>query len=811
MIRPRSTVFILVLVAALIGVLIKAGPASAITKEIFLNLDNPVKLTAESIDFDQEKMVVEAHGRVVIEQKITRLAEKKLVTSVDRILCEHARFNQASNNIDAWGRVIWYHGADILEAERLKLNLTTGLGKVFGGKMFISVGHFNITGREIDKVGADSYVVRDLTMTTCDGSRPDWLIKASWMNITVDGYAHLVAPRFHAAGLPFPFMALPYTILPAKTRRQAGFLIPDWSLSGRDGFTMDLPFYWPFAEWGELTAFWHHSAERGEGLGAELKFMLGDRKDIGLFYADFLNDRMADEYYRTGELKQDEADRYWIRGMFKASKLLPWGVSIKATVDHPSDPNFIQEFDYWMTSLEQNNREFQNLFGADLRDSTEVQRLNTLQLNKYFTGGNARVEFKYFDDPNYGGSDYTFHKLPSFRVNISDAPIGKSDYYYNFNVRGNYNYRLLGERGADFDAEGNLYAVWSLGPYLNLQPNFGVRGSWWLVDPNPAQGVTVPDDYDRFRDRYFWFTSLDLSTTLFRVFDIDALEVKRIKHQIRPRMTLLYVPKHYEPNPTTFAGEVGQAELINYGLSTTLTSKVRQLPARLLEVQDEMWRRRRLGRFLSQVLTSPKLAGISDSDLGTQYDRLLRVSQLNQNPTHRYQEWFRLELEQEFDLREARLETPVGQDKEPFSNLKAELWFEPSYYFKHKTVLEYHPYLRELERLSLHFDLKDWRGDRFSIDYRRYWNVDENQLDLAQVKATGDLPLFGGLSVGGAITYDFGEKKAISQGVSLLYKDQCWGIGVGYQKDDYDERFFITFSVLGWGEIYKLEGSPSSD
>ena len=65
-------------------------------------------------------------------------------------------------------------GEDVLECERLEVNLNTRVGKVYQGKLFLKDQNFHIMGKEAEKLGEGAYRIRDGSFTTCDASRPPW-------------------------------------------------------------------------------------------------------------------------------------------------------------------------------------------------------------------------------------------------------------------------------------------------------------------------------------------------------------------------------------------------------------------------------------------------------------------------------------------------------------------------------------------------------------------------------------------------------------------------------------------------------------
>ena len=53
----------------------------------------------------------------------------------------------ATKDLAAWGNVLLREGEDVVECERLEVNLDTRLGKVYKAKLFLKDQNFHITGK----------------------------------------------------------------------------------------------------------------------------------------------------------------------------------------------------------------------------------------------------------------------------------------------------------------------------------------------------------------------------------------------------------------------------------------------------------------------------------------------------------------------------------------------------------------------------------------------------------------------------------------------------------------------------------------
>lgn len=118
-----------------------------------------------------------------------------------------------------------------------------------------------ITGSSIRKIEPGSYEIDDGTYSNCNTSlargpltsecATDWKISARTIRVKVGGYAHFQDATIQIKDLPLLY--LPYFIVPVKSDRQTGFLMPSFLLHSALGGGVSLPFFWAMGPWQDLT------------------------------------------------------------------------------------------------------------------------------------------------------------------------------------------------------------------------------------------------------------------------------------------------------------------------------------------------------------------------------------------------------------------------------------------------------------------------------------------------------------------------------------------------------------------------------
>ena len=113
----------------------KAGEVS-VTKG-----EGPVDIEADELTFERETQTYEAHGQVEVSRGDLSLK------------ADHARLNMANKELEAWGNVLLREGEDVIECQRLEVNLDTRLGRIHQAKLFLKDQNFHITGQTVVKLG----------------------------------------------------------------------------------------------------------------------------------------------------------------------------------------------------------------------------------------------------------------------------------------------------------------------------------------------------------------------------------------------------------------------------------------------------------------------------------------------------------------------------------------------------------------------------------------------------------------------------------------------------------------------------------
>lgn len=282
------------------------------------------------------------------------------------------------------GNVIIDQGSQHIEADKVLLNLTSGVAAAQGKVMFTDQATGNSNNQNLGKVTianratqggligvADSlayntetgqstanevafasvelqahgyakrlnrpndsqYELDEVMFSTCPPTNRKWQFDAKSIDLDTDtGRGKAYNTTFRIADVPVFY--LPYFNFPIDSRRSTGFLLPSASVGSKSGLEVDIPYYFNLAPNYDATLNTHIYTNRNPMLSGEFRY-LTEQYGEGIFNGSYLpNDK---EYY--GEDRSSFFyDHYW------SSNSIP-RLSGDAKYSYVSDEDYLNDFD----------------------------------------------------------------------------------------------------------------------------------------------------------------------------------------------------------------------------------------------------------------------------------------------------------------------------------------------------------------------------------------------------------------------------------------------------------------------------------
>jgi len=416
---------------------------------------------------------------------------------------------------------------------------------------------------------------------------------------------------------------------------------------------------------------------------------------------------------------------------------MPWGVRAKLDVDIVSDQDYTREFKNGDMGWNKSKDFFEKVFNRDLDDYNDPIRTNQLNFNKTWSRYSLNAQFRYDLDStirNTHNPDVTLQQLPIVEFDGVKQRISTSPLFYNLNSQYVYYWSRDGKRTQRLDAHPRLYLPFQLKPFINIEPSIGVRGTIWRLDKKKFG----PDD-KKYYHRELYDTRLDLFSEIFSVFRTEGKTIEAVKHTIRPRIVYDFLSDVDQDDLPNFDSidRIANRNLLTYSLINTLTTKTRKK-----------------GSFEISHRIDETKATIVDSA-----------------SNYSYNDFFRFELKQSYDIKEAKKKDP----DRPFSPISARLDLIPGKYISVDADALWSVYETKFLSHNIAANLWDLRGDKLAVEYRYTQNSKEISLNPAQslsvdlrIKVTDRLTMFADYE------YNFLDNTRVQTGIGMNYKAQCW-------------------------------------
>ena len=516
----------------------------------------PWTLNADKLVSLEDGVIVEATGSVLLQR------------GEDYMKADFARYYTTTNWIFVQGHVEARMGRDMLNAAEAEFDLTSRTGWLKDGSIFIAGPHMYVTGEKVDKLFGDRYLFKNAKVTACDGDVPAWSLAAEQAEIEIDGYAKLSHTTLNI--LDMPLVGSPFLVLPAKTTRQSGLLMPDFGYSSLNGAFFSVPYFQVIDESRDLTFYSTYMSRAGFMPGIEYRSHTRDQDKTWLAF-DFLYDKhkfsteKGDRINDTDGKVNTNEERFWLRGMgdgFVGDS----GWRYRYNLDYVSDQNFLRQFRDMRTGFNHSRDALYDMFGRDLQE-VDKNRVSEGFVYRDWDRFMVSLGFRYEQIPYLGhgntphSEDTTVQRIPLNLYLFKGRMLEELPLELQGEVSSAYEYRAKGIRGLRTEIHPELSLPVNL-PGASMLLTGGIRQTYYnsthteLVDSQrwTRGGGT--------KDRFIPDMSAELFTQASRVWEMPenhleatAENVGRtswtgLRHRVQPRLTYAWTPeKDQSENP----------------------------------------------------------------------------------------------------------------------------------------------------------------------------------------------------------------------------------------------------------------------
>lgn len=486
--------------------------------------------------------------------------------------CDEAILHLEDEVVEIEGSFV-LQGPDLyVQGERARLNLKTKTGTVYDG--FVRSGQVLFEGAVIHRLGEKNFEAEKAYYTSCLTCPPGWSFTGRTIHAEMGGYARISRPVFRVAHVPVIW--LPYLIVPLKTERQTGLLVPTYGFSSSSGTIFGMNFFWAMGRSHDSTWGLRYHEKRGIHKNVNYRYVLSPTSS-GELNVSTIEDRVFRQESRLGPRKGE----YFRR----------WSVGYEHFFD----------FGDGLTQTAKINAASDLLYPRDFPD--EIEGLNDPALENRFTitknMGNQLISVQtnvytnLIKEDVLSSNDDTVHRFPQFRYSVRESRIFDSPVLFSFDmdyvnfVRNSLSYDEVVSRnrgcspnclnmekdssrsfdpsqdilrtGERLDLKPSLAYLVPLGKFFDITPWATYRYTQYSF---PLQSSADPS-FDSTPHRHYLETGASLRTSVSRVFrPSDDPNASSYKHELKMNLSGSGVP-YFDRTDHVFFGNSNRPYVLN--------------------------------------------------------------------------------------------------------------------------------------------------------------------------------------------------------------------------------------------------------
>lgn len=724
-----ALIFILLFTLSILNIPCSYAQSTLSRIDILKNKEIPWHISADVWNFDEKDSLYILKGNVILKKENQTLSANEAI------------YHRDTGVVEVSGNVKLESGEDILSGEKGTFNLEDQTGKINEGRIFLSKNHYYVSGDVMEKVGKDTYMIRNCRLTTCDGENPAWSITGSEVQLTIDGSGHIKNASLRV--LELPIIYVPYLLFPVKTDRQTGLLPPMFGYSNRNGSEIEIPFFWAISEQTDATFYERYMSDRGLLQGLEFRYA-SDKDSTGKFLFDILSDRTETKNMTNPDqleislYDRTNTTRYWLRS--RTDHQLPSGFQARLDTDYVSDQDYLSEFRGGLYGYEA-RPDLEGESGRPLEETQSPTRRSALRLSKENQDFSLQASSSYHQRPESPENDTTPQPLAGLDFALLPLPIKELPVNFSLDTDYDYVWRDFGQKGHSLFFNPKIFYPLFPNRYTKFQTYAGFTEDIQWLD-NEINTIEK-------QSRYAYELGGNLSTDIERTFDFTWRDVTKLKHTISPSLSYEY-RSHNDENTYQPWFEA----IDDQGSHNLLTLSI---------------------------------------------ENLLNVRKEGKEGVISYMQWGTFNISQGIDVSEKRRDDDPLTEKTSLEPMTGNLSLMLLPELNMDTEVRWDHYDDDFSYadFSLQYEAKRAGGktDNYGIDY------EYNKFGDRSLNYNLNINLVHGFSAGTSIKKDIGQDEDIDKTHWLEYLSQCWGLRLTAENQDVESRYMLTFRLLGLGDL----------
>jgi LPS-assembly protein len=375
------------------------------------------------------------------------------------------------------------------------------------------------------------------------------------------------------------------------------------------------------------------------------------------------------------------------------------------------------------------------------------------------------LDIHYWDNLDRALDEFTLQQLPYLSFDVAPDHIGSLPLYYTLNTNYVNYWRKEGDRGNRINLFPRAHLPLHWKTYLNVEPSFGLQSTFYQVDweKDKDQGNT--------QSRFLPDVNVLMSSRVNKVYSFGENGDFSLQHAIRPEVLYTYVPEVDQDDLPIFddVDRIPKQHDIRYGLSTFVTAKTTEKDAE----DESVTNYKEMARLRVSQAYNIEESPYTQREAASPSNNIF-ISPLVVETDSEYYEY----------------------EKERFSPINIELDLTPGRYIYLDYSLDISHEEAYIESHDVFFTLDSHLGQSMFLNYRflRDTVIDELTAGLK-------IDVLSNLYVNTYHNYSFDRQEMYRQGYGMTFQRGCWGVTMGYEKENEDKRFTVSLNLLGLGKV----------
>ena len=407
-------------------------------------------------------------------------------------------------------------------------------------------------GATIEKIAEDKYRITRGSFTTCVQPTPRWEIVSGSATLNLDDYILLRNAVVQVKDVPVFYLPVMYYPI-QEDDRATGVLLPMYGSSLATGSSISNAFFWAINRSHDATLFHDWMFSRGQGIGAEYRYILGPAAQ-GDFRYYWLDEKEAVINGRTRTPRRSKQ----MRG--NLSQNLPFGLAARGRVDYVTDVSVRQTYDRDFYNASNSTRSYEGGISGSWRNLSTNGTYRRTETFADLTNSTVTGQEPGF---NFALSGVKLWRLPVFATVNGEAA---RNVYIRRTASVESDLSLV---KADFSPQ--IKAALSTLPFLQVNAIAQYRTTYYSESLAEDLRTQIEEPITR---SYNDLRVDIIGPVISRVFSPQNAVADRLKHVVEPQFSVSRrseIPNQTRiPTATGYDVVVGGVTTMNYGLTNRL-------------------------------------------------------------------------------------------------------------------------------------------------------------------------------------------------------------------------------------------------